>query len=314
MPLDVTDVAAHRADARRVPRGARTASTRSSTAPRSARRCRTIGPRCITCMDDVDERAWDAMIDVNAKSAFFAVRRLARLMRGNGGGNIVLLGSIDGVKPAPSPVHYAASKAAVSGMVKAMAKELGPYNIRVNTIAPGVLGRRPVARAARRPAGRVPEALRPEATGPARRGRQRRGVARAREHPGHRADDRRGRCAVSRRGLAVAGLLCYAAHASVHLWRRRAVRPAVGVSSRGAAGGGGTAVAAGDAERGRFPVGLLRPADLAALQLHRRRVHADGGADAHRRAGARHLRRADPRMAARRRVEGRSPPTLRCGR
>jgi len=90
-------------------------------------------------MDDVDERAWNAMIDVNARSAFFAVRRLSRLMRGNGGGNIVLLGSIDGVKPAPSPVHYAASKAAVSGMVKAMAKELGPYNIRVNTVAPGVL-------------------------------------------------------------------------------------------------------------------------------------------------------------------------------
>jgi 3-oxoacyl-[acyl-carrier protein] reductase len=89
-------------------------------------------------MADVDEQAWDAMIDVNAKSAFFAVRRLAALMRANGG-NIVLLGSIDGVKPAPSPVHYAASKAALSGMAKAMAKELGPYNIRVNTIAPGVL-------------------------------------------------------------------------------------------------------------------------------------------------------------------------------
>ena len=90
-------------------------------------------------MDDVDERAWNAMIDVNARSSFFAVRHLGRLMRGNGGGNIVLLGSIDGVKPAPSPVHYAASKAALSGMVKAMAKELGPYNIRVNTVAPGVL-------------------------------------------------------------------------------------------------------------------------------------------------------------------------------
>ena len=90
-------------------------------------------------MDDVDERAWNAMIDVNARSSFFAVRRLGSLMRGNGGGNLVLLGSIDGVKPAPSPVHYAASKAALSGMVKAMAKELGPYNIRVNTVAPGVL-------------------------------------------------------------------------------------------------------------------------------------------------------------------------------
>ena len=89
-------------------------------------------------MTDVDERAWDAMLDVNAKAAFFAVRALGRLMRDRGG-NIVLLGSIDGVKPAPSPVHYAASKAALSGMAMAIAKELGPHNIRVNTIAPGVL-------------------------------------------------------------------------------------------------------------------------------------------------------------------------------
>jgi NAD(P)-dependent dehydrogenase (short-subunit alcohol dehydrogenase family) len=90
-------------------------------------------------MADVDEQAWDAMIGVNAKSSFFAVRHVGMLMRKAAGGNIVLLGSIDGVKPAPSPVHYAASKAALSGMAKAMAKELGPHNIRVNTVAPGVL-------------------------------------------------------------------------------------------------------------------------------------------------------------------------------
>ena len=89
-------------------------------------------------MADVDERAWDAMLGVNAKASFFAVRALGTLMRARGG-NIVLLGSIDGVKPAPSPVHYAASKAALSGMAMAIAKELGPDNIRVNTIAPGVL-------------------------------------------------------------------------------------------------------------------------------------------------------------------------------
>ena len=89
-------------------------------------------------MSDVDESSWDAMLDINAKSSFFAVRRASMLMRGRGG-NIVLLGSIDGVKPAPSPVHYAASKAALSGMAKAMAKELGPEGIRVNVVAPGVL-------------------------------------------------------------------------------------------------------------------------------------------------------------------------------
>ena len=55
------------------------------------------------------------------------------------GGNVVLLGSIDGVKPAPAPVHYAASKAALAGMIRAMAKELGPRGIRINSVAPGVL-------------------------------------------------------------------------------------------------------------------------------------------------------------------------------
>ena len=89
-------------------------------------------------MTDVDESAWDAMLAVNTKSAFFAARRASELMRERGG-NIVLLGSIDGVKAAPSPVHYAASKGALAGMVKAMAKELGPHNIRVNTIAPGLV-------------------------------------------------------------------------------------------------------------------------------------------------------------------------------
>ena len=99
--------------------------------------CAAVGTHQV--MGDIDERAWDSMLAINAKSAFFAARRVTAKMRDQNGGNIVLLGSIDGVKPAPSPVHYAASKAAVAGMVKAMAKELGPDNIRVNSVAPGIL-------------------------------------------------------------------------------------------------------------------------------------------------------------------------------
>jgi len=90
-------------------------------------------------MEDVDESAWDRMQSINVKSTFFAVRRVAAHMRRTGGGNIVLLGSIDGVKPVPAPVHYAASKAALAGMTTAMAKELGKDGIRVNLIAPGIL-------------------------------------------------------------------------------------------------------------------------------------------------------------------------------
>ena len=102
--------------------------------------CAAIGTAHLS-LQDIDEQAWDTMIAVNTKPSFFAVRRAAHHMRGNGGGSIVLLGSIDGVKSAPSPVHYAASKGALAAMVKAMAKELGPDNIRVNSVAPGILDR-----------------------------------------------------------------------------------------------------------------------------------------------------------------------------
>jgi NAD(P)-dependent dehydrogenase (short-subunit alcohol dehydrogenase family) len=90
-------------------------------------------------MDEVNEAAWDRMQEINVKSTFFAVRRAAVHMRSAGGGNIILFGSIDGVKPVPAPVHYAAAKGALAGMTAAMAKELGKYNIRVNLVAPGIL-------------------------------------------------------------------------------------------------------------------------------------------------------------------------------
>jgi 3-oxoacyl-[acyl-carrier protein] reductase len=102
--------------------------------------CAAIGTAHLS-LQEIGEAAWDEMIAVNTKPSFFAVRRASHHMKQNGGGSIVLLGSIDGVKSAPSPVHYAASKGALAAMVKAMAKELGPDNIRVNSVAPGILER-----------------------------------------------------------------------------------------------------------------------------------------------------------------------------
>lgn len=90
-------------------------------------------------MEQVDESAWERMQQINVKSTFFAVRRAAVHMRKAGAGNIILVGSIDGVKPVPAPVHYAAAKGALAGMTAAMAKELGKDGIRVNLIAPGIL-------------------------------------------------------------------------------------------------------------------------------------------------------------------------------
>lgn len=89
-------------------------------------------------LGQIDEAGWDQLLAVNTKSAFFAVKRLQRHLD-PAGGNVVLLGSVDGVKPVPTPVHYAASKAALCGMAMAMAKELGERRVLVNVVAPGVL-------------------------------------------------------------------------------------------------------------------------------------------------------------------------------
>jgi 3-oxoacyl-[acyl-carrier protein] reductase len=98
------------------------------------------GPsRAHQLLADVDESGWRRMMDVNVKSTFFAMRRIAEVMQRGRGGNVVLMGSIDGVKPAPAPVHYAASKGALAAMTSALAKELGEHNIRVNLVAPGIL-------------------------------------------------------------------------------------------------------------------------------------------------------------------------------
>ena len=85
---------------------------------------------------EIGEPAWDRMLDVLVKGSFFAARSVtSRMARGN----VVLMGSVDGVKSARSPVHYATAHGAISAMARAMAKELGVRQIRVNVVAPGPL-------------------------------------------------------------------------------------------------------------------------------------------------------------------------------
>jgi 3-oxoacyl-[acyl-carrier protein] reductase len=84
---------------------------------------------------EAEEAGLDRLLAVNAKSAFFACRELAR----DFSGNIVLLGSIDGAKSVPAPAAYAASKGALSALARALSKELGPRGVKINVVAPGVL-------------------------------------------------------------------------------------------------------------------------------------------------------------------------------
>jgi len=86
---------------------------------------------------EVDERLWDSIMNLNLKGLFFLSQAVARVMRDHGGGRIINVASMDGIKPEANIGTYAISKAGVIMVTKVMALELAPYNIRVNTIAPG---------------------------------------------------------------------------------------------------------------------------------------------------------------------------------
>lgn len=86
---------------------------------------------------EVDERLWDSIMNLNAKGLFFLSQAVAKIMQKNGGGKIINISSIDGVKPEKNIGIYAVSKASVIMITKVMAVELASYNIRVNALLPG---------------------------------------------------------------------------------------------------------------------------------------------------------------------------------
>jgi len=86
----------------------------------------------------VDEKAWDKTCDVNLKGCFFMSQNAAKLMQQSGGGAIVNVASVNGVRPALLQGVYSITKAGIIAMTKAFAKELAPYHIRVNALLPGL--------------------------------------------------------------------------------------------------------------------------------------------------------------------------------
>jgi len=84
-----------------------------------------------------DERLWEAIINLNMKGLYFTSQAVARIMKKQGGGKIINIASVDGFKPEPGVSIYSISKAGVRMVTKAFAMELAPFNIQVNTIAPG---------------------------------------------------------------------------------------------------------------------------------------------------------------------------------
>jgi NAD(P)-dependent dehydrogenase (short-subunit alcohol dehydrogenase family) len=87
---------------------------------------------------DITERDWDFIHAVNLKAVFFCCQQGARLMRKSGGGRIVNLSSLGGIRPWAEHAHYCASKAGVIMLTRALAKAFAP-EITVNSVAPGVI-------------------------------------------------------------------------------------------------------------------------------------------------------------------------------
>ena len=89
--------------------------------------------------NDITDSDWNEMIGTNLNSVFYTIQEALPNMIHNKNGCIINISSIWGLVGASCEVAYSVSKAGIDGMTKSLAKELGPSNIRVNSIAPGVI-------------------------------------------------------------------------------------------------------------------------------------------------------------------------------
>ena len=87
----------------------------------------------------ITDEDWNNMLNVNLNSAFYMSQEVCKNMIHNKKGCIINISSIWGLTGASCEVHYSVSKAGVDALTKSLAKELGPSNIRVNSIAPGII-------------------------------------------------------------------------------------------------------------------------------------------------------------------------------
>ncbi len=88
---------------------------------------------------DAPESTIDKTFEVNLKGFYLMIQLAAKLMKKRGGGSIINISSIAGIRPLPGEVTYGLTKAGIINLTKGFAKELGPDNIRVNAIAPGLV-------------------------------------------------------------------------------------------------------------------------------------------------------------------------------
>ena len=89
--------------------------------------------------NQIPEADWDAAMTVNVKGIWNCCKAVVPAMRQNGGGSIVNIASLAATYGMPYALHYTTSKAAVIGLTRGLARELGRDNIRVNAVAPSAV-------------------------------------------------------------------------------------------------------------------------------------------------------------------------------
>ncbi|MBR7033431.1 MAG: 3-oxoacyl-ACP reductase FabG [Clostridia bacterium] len=103
------------------------------------------GIAAIRLFDEITVDEWDRMFAVNVRGTFLTSRAAVPYMIRRKAGKIINVSSMWGITGASCEVHYSASKAAVIGMTKALARELAPSGITVNCVAPGAIETRMIA-------------------------------------------------------------------------------------------------------------------------------------------------------------------------
>ncbi|HQB90751.1 MAG: SDR family oxidoreductase [Spirochaetales bacterium] len=90
-------------------------------------------------LEEADRADIDGMVDTNLKGAIACLQHAGKIMKRQQRGSIVVLSSVNGLNSHPTQAIYSVTKFALEGVVKALASSLGPYNVRVNSCAPGAI-------------------------------------------------------------------------------------------------------------------------------------------------------------------------------
>jgi 3-oxoacyl-[acyl-carrier protein] reductase len=105
-----------------------------------------VGGQGPKALEDVSDEAWNVLFDINVNAAFTLCRAAAPAMKRAGGGRIVNTSSGAGLQASLTGIQaYCAAKHAVVGLTRQLAHELGPYNITVNSVAPGFIRSNPAS-------------------------------------------------------------------------------------------------------------------------------------------------------------------------